>query len=120
MYIQKIHIENFRLLKDVDIVLDKSITLVVGKNNTGKTSIAYLLQSIINEKKNLSFNDYPLECRKQLYEALEKYWAGQLKNTEIKNQIEETKVIFISIIVKMERINALESCVTLSLIWMIH
>ena len=42
--------------------------------------------------KNLSFNDYPLECRKQLYEALEKYWAGQLKNTEIKNQIEETKV----------------------------
>ena len=78
MYIQKIHIENFRLLKNV--------------NNTGKTSVAHLLQSIINEKKNLSFNDYPLECRKQLYEALEKYWAGQLKNTEIKNQIEETKV----------------------------
>ena len=90
MYIQKIHIENFRLLKNVDIVLDKSLTLIVGKNNTGKTSVAHLLQSIINEKKNLSFNDYPLECRKQLYEALEKYWAGQLKNTEIKNQIEET------------------------------
>ena len=68
MYIQKIHIENFRLLKNVDIVLDKSLTLIVGKNNTGKTSVAHLLQSIINEKKNLSFNDYPLECRKQLYE----------------------------------------------------
>lgn len=94
MYIQKIHIENFRLLKNVDIVLDKSLTLIVGKNNTGKTSVAHLLQSIINEKKNLSFNDYPLECRQQLYETLEKYWAGQLKNTEIKNQIEETKVIF--------------------------
>ena len=56
MYIQKIHIENFRLLKNVDIVLDKSLTLIVGKNNTGKTSVAHLLQSIINEKKNLSFN----------------------------------------------------------------
>ena len=67
MYIQKIHIENFRLLKNVDIVLDKSLTLIVGKNNTGKTSVAHLLQSIINEKTNLSFNDYPLECRKQLY-----------------------------------------------------
>lgn len=33
MYIQKIHIENFRLLKNVDIVLDKSLTLIVGKNN---------------------------------------------------------------------------------------
>lgn len=32
MYIQKIHIENFRLLKNVDIVLDKSLTLIVGKN----------------------------------------------------------------------------------------
>ena len=48
MYIQKIHIENFRLLKNVDIVLDKSLTLIVGKNNTGKTSVAHLLQSIIN------------------------------------------------------------------------
>ena len=45
MYIQKIHIENFRLLKNVDIVLDKSLTLIVGKNNTGKTSVAHLLQS---------------------------------------------------------------------------
>ena len=44
MYIQKIHIENFRLLKNVDIVLDKSLTLIVGKNNTGKTSVAHLLQ----------------------------------------------------------------------------
>ena len=39
MYIQKIHIENFRLLKNVDIVLDKSLTLIVGKNNTGKTAL---------------------------------------------------------------------------------
>ena len=53
MYIQKIHIENFRLLKNVDIVLDKSLTLIVGKNNTGKTSVAHLLQSIINEKMNV-------------------------------------------------------------------
>ena len=66
--------------------------LFCGTRGTGKTSVAHLLQSIINEKKNLSFNDYPLECRKQLYDALEKYWPGQLKNTEIKNQIEETKV----------------------------
>ena len=65
MYIQKIHIENFRLLKNVDIVLDKSLTLIVGKNNTGKTSVAHLLQSIINEKKNLSFNDYTVEINAQ-------------------------------------------------------
>lgn len=57
----------------------------------GKEGLGY---SIVMRTAGLRerFNDYPLECRKQLYEALEKYWAGQLKNTEIKNQIEETKV----------------------------
>ena len=44
MYIQKIHIENFRLLKNVDIVLDKSLTLIVGKNNSGNTSVAHMIQ----------------------------------------------------------------------------
>lgn len=94
MHLQKIHIENFRLLKNVDIVLDKSLTLIVGKNNTGKTSIAHLLQSVINEKKNLSFNDYPLECRKQLYELLEKYWMGEVNDVDIKSQVQETKLTF--------------------------
>ena len=79
MYIQKIHIENFRLLKNVDIVLDKSLTLIVGKNNTGKTSVAHLLQSIINEKKNLSFNDYPLECRNSFMRHLKNTGQVNLK-----------------------------------------
>lgn len=94
MYLKKIHIENFRLLKDINIDLDKSLTLVVGKNNTGKTSIVHLIRFVLNEKKNLSIDDYPLECRKALYETIEKYWANQLKDTEIKNNIAETKVTF--------------------------
>lgn len=94
MYLQKIHIENFRLLKNVDIFLDKSLTLIVGKNNTGKTSVAHLLQSVISERKNLSFNDYPLECRKQFYETLEKYWAGEITIDEARQKIPETKLIF--------------------------
>ena len=94
MYIQKIHIENFRLLKNVDIVLDKSLTLIVGKNNTGKTSVAHLIRAVINEKKNLSFNDYPLESRKTLYELIEKYWNGELQDGDIKSQMPETKLTF--------------------------
>ena len=37
MYLTELHIENFRLLKNVDIKIDQSLTLFVGKNNTGKT-----------------------------------------------------------------------------------
>lgn len=51
MYIQKIHIENFRLLKNVDIVLDKSLTLIVGKNNTGKTSVAICFNQSLTKRR---------------------------------------------------------------------
>lgn len=94
MYLKKIHIENFRLLRDIDIVLDKSLTLIVGKNNTGKTSVAHLLQMVINEKKNLSFDDYPLACRKQLYDILENYWAYKSLDADIVSQVQETKLVF--------------------------
>lgn len=94
MYLKKIHIENFRLLKNVDIVLDKSLTLIVGKNNTGKTSVAHLIQMVINEKKNLPFDDYPLACRKQLYDILENSWAGKFPDTDIKSQMQETRLTF--------------------------
>lgn len=64
MHIQKIHIENFRLLKNVDIVLDKSLTLIVGKNNTGKTSIAHLIRTILLMQKQPSKNFTKLNTKK--------------------------------------------------------
>lgn len=57
MFLSKIHIENYRLLKNVDVVIDKSLTLVVGKNNTRKTSVMQFLGSV-PEKKPLNFDDY--------------------------------------------------------------
>ena len=63
MYLQKIHIENYRLLTNIDIFLDRVLTLIVGKNNTGKTSVINLIRKVLNEEKTLSIDDYPLECR---------------------------------------------------------
>lgn len=51
------HIENFNLLKNMDNVLNQSLTLIVSKNNIGKASSSHLLQAIISKKK-LSFDDY--------------------------------------------------------------
>lgn len=39
MFLKKIHIENFRLLMDYDVTIDEELTLFVGKNNAGKTSL---------------------------------------------------------------------------------
>lgn len=94
MYLQKIHIENYRLLKNVDVFLDSVLTLIVGKNNTGKTSVANLIRKVLNEEKNISINDYPLECRTLLYDTVEKYWAGAIEGAKIKQQIAETRISF--------------------------
>lgn len=51
MYLQKIHIENYRLLTNIDIFLDRVLTLIVGKNNTGKTSVINLIRKVLNEEK---------------------------------------------------------------------
>lgn len=91
MFLSKIHIENYRLLKNVDVAIDKSLTLVVGKNNTGKTSVMQLLSSIL-EKKQLSFDDYPLSCRKIVYKLFKQYWNGEISPVDFVNGIPETKL----------------------------
>lgn len=94
MYLQKIHIENYRLLKNVDICLDPALTLIVGKNNTGKTSVVNLIKKVLSEEKKISINDYPLECRVSLYETLEDFWSGTIEGDTIKQRIAETKISF--------------------------
>lgn len=94
MHLQKIHIENYRLLKNVDICLDSTLTLLVGKNNTGKTSIANLIGKVLNGEKTLAIDDYPLDCRSQLYETMEEYWSGSIGREEIRKRLAETRVSF--------------------------
>ena len=43
MFLSKITVQNFRLLKDFSIDLEKELSLIIGKNNSGKTSLLYLL-----------------------------------------------------------------------------
>lgn len=81
MYLKQISVENFRLLNNVTIMLDQKLTLFVGKNNTGKTSIMELLNYLINNTSNLSFEDYPLESRKKLYSAILQYWSDTSDNS---------------------------------------
>jgi ABC-type hemin transport system ATPase subunit len=39
MHIQKVRVEGFRLLQDVEIMLEPGSTVIVGRNNSGKTSL---------------------------------------------------------------------------------
>lgn len=64
MYLSEITVKNFRLLKDVSIKLEKDITLIVGRNNSGKTSLTHLLGYVFSDKtpKKLALCDFSLCC----------------------------------------------------------
>ena len=40
MHLRKVTVRNFRLLADTDLVLETPTTLIVGRNNSGKTSLS--------------------------------------------------------------------------------
>ena len=51
MVIRQIQVKNFRLLKNFVIDLQQELSLVVGKNNVGKTSLLIVLDKLLNYSK---------------------------------------------------------------------
>lgn len=70
MKIKSIKIENFRLLKDFSIDLEKELSLVIGKNNTGKTSILSVLDKFLNEKTKFSYDDFNIDFKNKLEDLI--------------------------------------------------
>lgn len=70
MKIKKIEVENFRLLKNFSIDLEDELSLVIGKNNTGKTSILTALDKFLNEKNKFTYEDFNIEFKKEFREKL--------------------------------------------------
>lgn len=66
MYIEKIRIENFRLLKNCVLDMRDKTTLLVGKNNTGKTSLVALLEKFLEKPDSFVYDDFPLSIRERL------------------------------------------------------
>ena len=61
MKLKKVDIKNFRLLSSVSLNIEDDFTLIVGKNNTGKTSLFEAINIFTSENANrrLSFVDFP-------------------------------------------------------------
>jgi predicted ATP-dependent endonuclease of OLD family len=81
MYLKTIHIKNYRLLTDVEIHLDTTTTIIVGRNNTGKTSLMDLINKVTQAYK-LAFHDYPISCRDSLYRATGDYISNKINYSD--------------------------------------
>jgi predicted ATP-dependent endonuclease of OLD family len=73
MKIYKIQVENYRLLKNFSIELEDELSLVIGKNNTGKTSILSVLDKFLNqsEKNKFYFDDFNIDFKNEIKHLVE-------------------------------------------------
>ena len=65
MKISSVRVQNFRLLKAFEIFLEDDLSVVIGKNNTGKTSLLIALGKFLGsgESRRLSYDDISTEER---------------------------------------------------------
>ena len=74
MKITKIKVKNFRLLKEFELDLEESLSLVIGKNNCGKTSLLFILNKFIGSQytsNDFSFDDFNSELKDELKSKVE-------------------------------------------------
>lgn len=73
MKISKIQLRNFRLLKDLKLDLEDILSIVIGKNNCGKTSLLSALNKFIGDKSSsnsFAYDDFNIEFKSKLYNSI--------------------------------------------------
>ena len=81
MYLRKMKVENFRLLKCFELEFKEELSLVIGKNNCGKTSALIILDKMLNSSK-IMWEDINLECQKDLYKKITGFEISEQENVK--------------------------------------
>lgn len=72
MVLKEIAVENFCLLKDFKLELKDELSLIIGKNNCGKTSVLVILDKMLNSSE-ITWEDVSLERQKELYDEINEF-----------------------------------------------
>lgn len=65
MHISGIKVQNYRLLKKSNLDLRKELSMIIGRNNTGKTSLLTIFDSFFNGK-GFDYNDFSIILRDKI------------------------------------------------------
>lgn len=78
MRISGIRVKNFRLLRDVQLALDPQSTVVVGRNNSGKTSLTELFRRMLTETTpHFPLEDFSLSTHEDFWNAFVLFKQGR-------------------------------------------
>lgn len=76
MKLHKVKIENFRLLRDVELFFEERTTLIVGRNNSGKTSVTELFRRLFTDTApSFKLEDFSLDCHAGIWRAFTHFSA---------------------------------------------
>lgn len=82
MYISKMTVNNYRLLKETEINIEEDLSIIVGKNNCGKTSFLSLLNKCFGEMiGKFDYYDFNITFQNNLF-----------KNVEINKEFKENEI----------------------------
>lgn len=78
MHIHQVEIKNFRLLADAELVLEEQTTVIVGRNNSGKTSLSEIIRRFLADgSATFQLEDFSSSCYDRfvmLWKHLRKAW----------------------------------------------
>ncbi len=69
MSVLKVEIANFRLLEKVTIPLNEQTTVIVGRNNSGKTSLTELFRRLSHQSPSFPIEDFSLSAHDQFWQS---------------------------------------------------
>lgn len=70
MRIEKVRVEGFRLLQDVEIMLENTSTVIVGRNNSGKTSFTEIFERFTSDNgARFRLEDFSPAQREKFFNA---------------------------------------------------
>ena len=68
MILEKVCVENFRSLRNFETDFKKDLSLIVGRNNCGKTSILSIMNKFLNSNSSyFDWNDFNLKYQNKLF-----------------------------------------------------
>lgn len=94
MQLSKIKIKNYRSIIDAELEIDPKTTLIVGRNNTAKTSCFVCIGNVL-EGIPFSFNDYPLSKREHLYANITSFMAKEITFEDLCKCLEPISIEFL-------------------------
>ncbi|WP_459040815.1 ATP-dependent nuclease [Stenotrophomonas sp. PSU-St83] len=87
MYLKQIEAKNFRLLYDVRLLLESRTTVIVGRNNSGKTSLTEVMKRLLSDASpSFSLEDFSFCCYDQ-------FWHSHLRKSNGEDEAEIRKIL---------------------------